>query len=535
MKRLQRYYFLVGIPVLLIGLGATYFNHEIMGTINGNPHPQINYLIILLIVGGCIQMLLHVRRINAEGELIEAFSDLLLNDKNINAARALVHERKSQSESDVVEVLEMVLDTHASTVDAIHHSAIESEIGRFAARQNRRLLLAGFMSGMMVGLGLLGTFIGLLGALTEISKLIGSFSARTGISDPLEAVNQLVTRLTEPMKAMGVAFSASLFGVLGSLIMSMLMVFIKSATVELVSLLETRVSRLTDLGDSVESARSQNDIEELNVALSSLANQSPVLKGLLVAMDQSERRVRQTINSVQTLVGELHAGIQHQQFIQASIERLAEAQTAQMKIIEAVQETNIKVLNTSVETKEFHLKLFEKDEQQRALLKAGLDKADQHNLLLLDQQGQWLNQMQTQRSETAKTAELARNEIQRERDEWFKHLKSWADNTMQQQALFNSMAEKFELTFQAINQEARKNEQYREQIKSENLNVLQYISHDKKFSDEQLQQRNAEIAQRAELMHQLKLSQLEHQQRFEQLIGVLSTQLDKFTASKSVS
>ena len=39
------------------------------------------------------------------------------------------------------------------------------------------------------------------------------------MTDPVAAVNELVSRLTEPMRAMGVAFSASLFGVLGSLIM----------------------------------------------------------------------------------------------------------------------------------------------------------------------------------------------------------------------------------------------------------------------------------------------------------------------------
>ena len=287
MKRLQRYYLIIGIPILLIALGSVYFSHEIMGTISGNPHPQINYLIFFLIVAGCIQMLLHVRRIKSEGKLIVQFSDALLIDKNHGTARKLIEENLLKSDCDVAEVLELVLDTHNNPVDSVQHSAIESEIGRFSARQNRRLLLAGFMSGMMVGLGLLGTFIGLLGALQEISKLIGSFSASSGMNDPLAAVNELVTRLTEPMKAMGVAFSASLFGVLGSLIMSMFMVFIKSATVELVSLLETRISRLTDLGDGAE-AQGSVDADGLSSALGQLAQQSPVLKGLIVAMDQSE-------------------------------------------------------------------------------------------------------------------------------------------------------------------------------------------------------------------------------------------------------
>lgn len=53
--------------------------------------------------------------------------------------------------------------------------ALEAELHRYKAKQSRYLILPQFMSGMMVGLGLFGTFIGLLGALAEIGKLIGAF------------------------------------------------------------------------------------------------------------------------------------------------------------------------------------------------------------------------------------------------------------------------------------------------------------------------------------------------------------------------
>ena len=45
MKRLQRYYIHVGLPVLLLVIGTIAFFEEIAGTVKGNPHPQINYLI----------------------------------------------------------------------------------------------------------------------------------------------------------------------------------------------------------------------------------------------------------------------------------------------------------------------------------------------------------------------------------------------------------------------------------------------------------------------------------------------------------
>ena len=135
--------------------------------------------------------------------------------------------------------------------------------------------------------------------------------------------------------------------------------------------------------------------------------------------------------------------------------------------------------------------------------------------------------------EITKAGEVTRNEIQHERDEWFRHLKNWNDHSTQQQLMLNSMVEKFELILQTVNQESRKNDLNREKIQTENLNLIQHISTDKKFSEEYVQLRNTDVAQRAELLHQLKMSHLEHQEKFEQLLSVLSTQLEKLSSIKS--
>lgn len=38
MKRLQLYYWYIGVPVLLVVLGSVIFFDAIMGTVRGNPH-----------------------------------------------------------------------------------------------------------------------------------------------------------------------------------------------------------------------------------------------------------------------------------------------------------------------------------------------------------------------------------------------------------------------------------------------------------------------------------------------------------------
>lgn len=305
MKRLQRYYYLVGLPVLLIIVGVVLFFQEIVNTVKGNPHPQINYIIFGLIAGGCVLMLLHIRRINQEGALLGEFLESVKaqGPQGVQHTREWLRQVTGQKSFDMTDVLELVLDTHGHAVSPVQHAAIESEIAHFQAQQQRRLLLAQFLSGMMVGMGLLGTFVGLLGALEEIGKLIGSFNMGAGMIDPVTAVSELVTRLTEPMKAMGVAFSASLFGVLGALIMSMLMVFVKGASAELLSLVQSRVAWLTDL--SAQTGQGGADVQPLQEALSELAQHSPLLQGLTVALDQSERRVRQLLTGLQEVASQL--------------------------------------------------------------------------------------------------------------------------------------------------------------------------------------------------------------------------------------
>ena len=66
MKRLTRYYLLIGIPFILLLLAAIAFIDEIASTVRGNPHPQINYAIFVLLFMGSLLMLAHVRRINTK-------------------------------------------------------------------------------------------------------------------------------------------------------------------------------------------------------------------------------------------------------------------------------------------------------------------------------------------------------------------------------------------------------------------------------------------------------------------------------------
>ncbi len=524
MKRLQRYYLYVGIPIALIALGSVYFYREIMGTIEGNPHPQINYLILILIVGGCFQMMNHVKRINREGQLIEDFAGLLTVNKDAKAARKLLEEDKQNTNNDVSEVLELLLQTYATEISSVRQTAVESEIERFHARQNRQLLLAQFMSGMMVGLGLLGTFIGLLGALQEIGKLIGSFSAGSGMTDPVAAVNELVARLTEPMRAMGVAFSASLFGVLGSLIMGMLMVFVKSATVELVSMLQTRSSILTKLGVGGTDA-SRDDAFQLSSAMSKLAEHSPVLQGLIVAMEQSERRVRKLLTSMQELVVQVKDNSLKQSEVQNQIISLSAQQENYLKVIENIRQDALESLKASVNSVDIQRQSLQLLESEQEMIKISIDKNTELVSLTMDMQSRWLDQQHEQQVALNNATVSNAEQVQLERAGWLDQLRTWFQSTQFQQNQLQDLNDRIEKIISIMFEQTRTSSDYREQIRTDQVKLVELTQSVNQMMILIGQRAKEEISSRTELIHEMRMTQSDQQERHEQLLTTLITRL----------
>ncbi|AVR89650.1 flagellar motor protein MotA [Thauera aromatica] len=79
--------------------------------------------------------------------------------------------------------------------------------------------LSRYLIGLLIFLGLLGTFWGLLATIRSIGDIIGGMSVG---SDPVAMFEALKTKLNEPLGGMATSFSTSLFGLAGSLIVGFL-------------------------------------------------------------------------------------------------------------------------------------------------------------------------------------------------------------------------------------------------------------------------------------------------------------------------
>jgi hypothetical protein len=105
--------------------------------------------------------------------------------------------------------------------------------------------LSRYLVGLLIFLGLLGTFWGLLETVSAVSGVIASLSGSTDVS---ALFNDLQAGLKAPLSGMGTAFGTSLFGLAGSLVVGFLDLQSGQAQNRFYNELEEWLSGVTRLG-----------------------------------------------------------------------------------------------------------------------------------------------------------------------------------------------------------------------------------------------------------------------------------------------
>lgn len=111
-----------------------------------------------------------------------------------------------------------------------------------------------YMVGLLVFLGLLGTFWGLLETITSVG---GAISALDTSGQTVAVFDELKAGLAAPLKGMGTAFSSSLLGLSGSLVIGFLELQASHAQNRFYNELEEWLSGITELTPGASSATEQ--------------------------------------------------------------------------------------------------------------------------------------------------------------------------------------------------------------------------------------------------------------------------------------
>src|SRR6202165_4345178 len=102
---------------------------------------------------------------------------------------------------------------------AISSQMMRCMLDSIAARLDEARDVSRYMTGLLIFLGLLGTFWGLVDTVTSVGRVIEGLKVGGDAGSVFDALKD---GLAAPLGGMGVSFSSSLFGLAGSLVLGFL-------------------------------------------------------------------------------------------------------------------------------------------------------------------------------------------------------------------------------------------------------------------------------------------------------------------------
>ena len=271
----------LGLVAIIIGLLLKPLISAFMG------NAALNSLIIAVALIGIIYVILQVLRLVPE---VRWLSDIQRTRKlNPNAAKPVL----------LATVNVMLADARSdSRLSAL---SLRSVLDGVAGRLDEGREISRYIIGLLVFLGLLGTFWGLLQTIGSVSQVVGGLDLVNSDFEALMA--QLRSGLDAPLSGMATAFSSSLFGLAGSLILGFLDLQLGQAIGRFFNEVEDWLSAFAKYNDPAglqdgvgTSALAQPMSEEAARALISLAT----------AIESSEQDRQQMLSQITAMNQNMH-------------------------------------------------------------------------------------------------------------------------------------------------------------------------------------------------------------------------------------
>ena len=213
--------------------------------------------------------------------------------------------------------------SHRSGRMSISQQTMRHLLDSIATRLDEARDLSRYMTGLLVFLGLLGTFWGLIETVGSVGKVIDGLKVG---GDAGAVFDTLKEGLAAPLGGMGISFSSSLFGLAGSLILGFLDLQSSQA--------QNRF--YTDLEDWLAETV-QEYAGDGAVAVAGSADMNPVLERLRVAVEDMGSN-RTTTTAMANLAEAIQGLVHHMRSEQQLIREWADGQGEQNKEIKSLLE-----------------------------------------------------------------------------------------------------------------------------------------------------------------------------------------------------
>ncbi|WP_315924620.1 MotA/TolQ/ExbB proton channel family protein [Mesorhizobium sp. SP-1A] len=193
-------------------------------------NPGLNGLIVGVLLVGILLAFVQVGRLFREVRWVNSF-------------------RAGSETTEPVLLAPMKAMLGRSTSMAFSTSSMRTMLDSIATRLDESRDTSRYLVGLLVFLGLLGTFWGLLKTIGSIGETIQGLDPGSG--DAAAVLDALKQGLSAPLAGMGTAFSSSLFGLSGSLVLGFLDLQAGRAQTRFYTELENWLSSVTDLSSDI--------------------------------------------------------------------------------------------------------------------------------------------------------------------------------------------------------------------------------------------------------------------------------------------
>ena len=280
-------------------------------------NPLLNSLIFAILLAGIAWNLRQVLRLSPEVNWLEAFQRGRARAATAKAPRMLAP------------MASMLAARTSRTRDGqerftLSGPAMRSLLDGIASRLDESRELSRYMTGLLIFLGLLGTFWGLLLTVSAVGDVIGSMSVGSGDLNSL--FEQLKSGLQRPLHGMGTAFSSSMFGLAGALVLGFLDLTAGQAQNRFFNELEEWLAGITRLSSGVLGGEGETPVPVyVQALLEQTAENMENLQHILSRGEEGRMQANQAVMSLTERVAALSDTMRANQQLML---RIAEAQSA---------------------------------------------------------------------------------------------------------------------------------------------------------------------------------------------------------------
>jgi len=145
----------------------------------------------------------------------------------VDGTRITSHAAIPTSESSSADMPQLLFPLQSLMNGKVIQSGFSTEnlsivMDAIKARNDERRDLSQYLLQLLIFLGLFGTFWGLTLTVGDIGKAIGQLNQESASRDAGDLFGQMIQSLEDPIGSMGIAFSSSLFGLAGTIIVGFL-------------------------------------------------------------------------------------------------------------------------------------------------------------------------------------------------------------------------------------------------------------------------------------------------------------------------